>query len=80
MPLCSMVVEGFGASSCIHSAQVMRLRNERPMRVVIVDEPRRIRAFLPELEKLVDHGMAVLEQVNLIRLAGREQAVAAGAG
>jgi len=72
-------VEGFGASSCIHSTQVMRLCNERPVRVVIVDEPSRIRAFLPEVEKLVDHGMAVLEHVNLIRFAGREQAVAAGA-
>ena len=44
-------VEGFGASSCIHSAQVMRLRDERPVRIVIVDEAGRIRAFLPELDE-----------------------------
>ena len=46
--------EGFGASSRIHTARILSLSEDLPMVIVIVDAERKIRAFLPELDELVE--------------------------
>ncbi len=73
-------VEGFGASSRIHAGQVRRLRDERTVRIEMVDEAGRIRAFLPELDEIVGHGLAVLEAVTVISFAGAQFRATAAAG
>ena len=57
---------GFGASSRMHTAKVLRLSEDLPMVVEIVDKPERIAAFLPELDKLVGEGLITLEKVRVI--------------
>lgn len=57
---------GFGASSRIHSAKVLRLSEDLPMVVEIVDKPERIEAFLPELENMVKEGLITIEKVRVI--------------
>jgi uncharacterized protein len=59
-------LEGFGASSRIHTVKVLRLSEDLPMIIEIVDRPDRIAAFLPILDKMVTEGMITLEKVNIL--------------
>lgn len=57
---------GFGANSRIHTSKVLRLSEDLPVVVEIVDEEDRIEAFLPELEKWISEGLITLEKVRVI--------------
>jgi uncharacterized protein len=57
---------GFGANSRIHSAKVLRLSEDLPMVVEIVDTPERIQAFLPDLDEMIGEGLVTLEKVQVI--------------
>lgn len=59
-------MEGFGAHSRIHTTKILRLSQDLPVIVEIVDRPERIEAFLPVLEEMVDEGMMTLEKVRII--------------
>ena len=48
---------GFGANSRIHTAKLLRLSEDLPMVVEIVDQPDRIAAFLPLLDGLISEGL-----------------------
>lgn len=65
-------VEGFGASSRVHSTRLLSLSEDLPIAVVIVDAADRIRAFLPQLDELVREGLVTLDEVEVIRYVGRE--------
>jgi PII-like signaling protein len=57
---------GFGAHSRIHTAKVLRLSEDLPMVIEIVDQPERIAAFLPDLDTMIAEGLVTLERVRLI--------------
>jgi uncharacterized protein len=57
---------GFGASSRIHTAKILRLSEDLPMVVEIVDEPDKIAAFLPDLDGMIGEGLVTLERVRVI--------------
>jgi PII-like signaling protein len=58
-------VEGFGASSVVHTSRLLSLSEDLPVAVVIVDSEERVRAFLPRLDELVPEGRVVLDKVEL---------------
>ena len=64
---CTVVrgLAGFGAASRIHTAKIERLSMDLPIIVEIVDMPDKIRALLPEIEAMVDDGLATLEPVEV---------------
>jgi len=64
-------VEGYGASSRIHTTRLLSLSEDLPIAVIIVDREDRIRAFLPQLDELVAEGLVILDPVEVIRYAGR---------
>lgn len=64
-------IEGYGASSRIHTTRLLSLSEDLPVAVVIVDAEERIRAFLPELDELVTEGLVVIDPVEVIRYVGR---------
>ncbi|MEU6754893.1 DUF190 domain-containing protein [Streptomyces sp. NPDC046685] len=66
-------VEGFGASSLIHTVRLLSLSEDLPVAVVIVDSEERVRAFLPELDELVVEGLVILDDCEVIRYVGREK-------
>ena len=67
-------LEGYGASSRIHSARILSLSEDLPLAVVIVDREERIREFLSSrLDELQIDGLIVLEDVEVIRYAGRDR-------
>jgi uncharacterized protein len=63
--------EGFGASSRIHTSRLVSLSEDLPVIVIIIDEPAKIRAFLPQLEELVQEGLVVVDEVEVVRYVGR---------
>jgi uncharacterized protein len=71
--------EGFGASSRIHTSRLVSLSEDLPVIVIIVDEPAKIRAFLPQLEELVQEGLVLVDEVEVVRYVGRRGAQAPGA-
>jgi PII-like signaling protein len=58
---------GFGRSSRLHTAKILRLSEDLPFIVEIVDTEERINAFLPELERIMGSGLVTLEKVRVIR-------------
>ncbi|MEU6270963.1 DUF190 domain-containing protein [Streptomyces populi] len=67
-------VEGFGASSLIHTSRLLSLSEDLPVAVIVVDTEERIRAFLPRLDELVTEGLVILDPCEVIRYVGRDGA------
>ncbi|TAL08357.1 MAG: DUF190 domain-containing protein [Chloroflexota bacterium] len=65
-------IEGFGAKQHLHTTRILRLSEDLPVLIEIVDAEDRIRAILPELDEMVTGGMITLEPVEVIayRAAG----------
>ncbi len=59
-------VLGFGANSRLHTAKILRLSEDLPVVVEIVDEPQKISDLLGELDHLITEGMVTLEKVRVI--------------
>ena len=57
---------GYGAHSRIHSAKILRLSEDLPVVVEIVDEAAKIEAFLPVLDEMMAEGMVTVEPVRVI--------------
>src|SRR2546425_7264157 len=66
-------IEGFGAASRIHTAKILRLSEDLPIVIEIVDGEEKIRAALPELDALIEAagcgGLVTLERAEVIRYA-----------
>lgn len=58
-------VEGFGAHSRMHTARILRLSEDLPMVVEIVDTEEKIEAFLPLIDSAISEGLATLERVQV---------------
>lgn len=57
---------GFGADSRMHTAKILRLSEDLPIIVEIVDKPERIAEFLPELDAMIEEGLITLERARVI--------------
>ena len=68
-------VEGFGASSLIHTSRLLSLSEDLPVAVVVVDTEERVRAFLPQLDELVVEGLVIARRLRgrPVRGAGRRR-------
>ncbi len=58
---------GFGRSSHLHTAKILRLAENLPVVVEIVDSEEKIRGFLPALEGLVGSGLVTLEKIEALQ-------------
>jgi hypothetical protein len=65
-------VMGFGRHSVMHTAKILRLSEDLPMVVEIVDSLERIEAFLLLLDSMVPEGLVTLEQVRVIQYRSDE--------
>ena len=65
-------IEGFGASSLVHTQRLLSLSEDLPVAVVVVDTRERVEAFLPRIDELVGEGLVTLEEVEVVRYGGRE--------
>src|SRR5580765_4289254 len=66
---------GFGKSSRLHTAKILRLSMDLPLVIEIVDSEEKIQSFLPVLDPMMSGGLVTLEKVQVIDYrAGPESA------
>jgi uncharacterized protein len=58
---------GFGHSSRLHTAKILRLSEDLPIVIEIVDSEEKIDAFLPQLEGMMSSGLVTLEKVQVLQ-------------
>jgi len=59
-------VMGFGRNSILHTAKILRLSEDLPMVVEIVDSLEKVKAFMPQLGEMIQDGLVTLEEVKVI--------------
>ncbi|MFG2288651.1 DUF190 domain-containing protein [Streptomyces sp. NPDC048595] len=60
-------IEGFGATSVIHTQRLLSLSEELPVTIVVVDAQERVRAFLAQLDELLaGGGLVTLDACEMI--------------
>ena len=59
-------IEGFGADSHLHTSRILRLSEDLPVVIELVDTDERIDAVLPLLDEMVTEGMVTLERVHIV--------------
>jgi len=57
---------GFGKSSRLHTAKILRLSMDLPLVIEIVDSEEKLNAFLPVLDEMMKGGLVTLEKVRVI--------------
>lgn len=65
---------GFGKSSRLHTAKILRLSMDLPLVIEIVDSEEKINGFLPQLDKMIGGGLVTLEKVKVIEYRGEAKA------
>ncbi len=65
-------VMGFGKSSRLHTTKILRLSDDLPLIVEIVDGESKINGFLPILDEMMPTGLATLEKVRTVHYRGVE--------
>jgi len=58
---------GYGHSSRLHTAKILRLSEDLPIVVEIVDSKEKVEAFLPVLDAMMGSGLVTLERVQVLR-------------
>ena len=61
---------GYGKSSLLHTTKILRLSDDLPVIVEILDSEEKIDAFLPVLDQMMPAGLATLEKVRVIHYRG----------
>ncbi len=59
-------IEGFGAKAHLHTARILRLSEDLPVLIEVVDQEDRLRDVLPELDAMVADGLITLERVEVL--------------
>ena len=58
---------GFGKSSRLHTAKILRLSMNLPLVIEIVDSEEKINSFLPTLDTMIGGGLVTLENVKVVQ-------------
>ncbi len=58
---------GYGAASRVHTAKVLRLSDDLPMVIEIVDSREKIDELMPHVDEMVQEGLVTLERVEVIK-------------
>jgi uncharacterized protein len=63
-------VYGFGKRSLLHSASTLRLSEDLPLIIEVVEAEDKVMALIPELSKMVKGGLITVEEVKVLRHLG----------
>ena len=64
---------GFGKSSHLHTAKILRLSMDLPIVIEIVDSEEKVNEFLPALDEIMGGGLVTLERAKVIRYQDQEK-------
>ena len=59
-------IEGYGRAARLHTARILRLSEDLPILIEVVDREDRLRAVLPEVDAMVGGGLITLEKVEVM--------------
>ncbi|MFO7531303.1 MAG: DUF190 domain-containing protein [Candidatus Limnocylindrales bacterium] len=59
-------IEGYGRAARLHTSRILRLSDDLPILIEVVDREDRLRAVLPDIDALVGEGLITLEHVDVI--------------
>jgi PII-like signaling protein len=62
---------GFGHTSKLHTSKILRLSEDLPLVIEIVDNEDKIKAFLPILDEMMSSGLVTLEKVQVLQYGER---------
>ena len=65
---------GYGAHRRFHKEKRLSLSQDLPIILSVIDEEEKLRAYLPILEQMVDEGLVVLSDVEVIKYTHRLEA------
>jgi PII-like signaling protein len=71
---------GFGANSRLHTAKILRLSEDLPMVIEIVDGKDKIDELMPHIDEMVQEGLVTLERVQVIKYRGGDHDASRGTG
>src|ERR1700746_724796 len=60
-------IEGFGANSRIHTTSILRLSEDLPVKIEIIDVAERIEKFLPLLDEMVTEGLITVQDCEIVK-------------
>jgi hypothetical protein len=64
-------IEGFGAAARLHTTRLLRLSEDLPVLIEVVDQEDRVRGILPELDAMVGDGLVTLERIEVLTYRAR---------
>jgi PII-like signaling protein len=59
-------IEGFGATSHLHTARILRLSEDLPIVIEVADTAERIEAIMPRIDEMVSEGMVTIERIEVV--------------
>jgi len=62
---------GFGASSRLHTTKILRLSEDLPLVIEIVDSEEKINEFLPVLDNMMSSGLVTIEKVQVLHYGSK---------
>lgn len=71
-------IGGFGAHSVVHTTHILRLSEDLPLVVEVVDSPDQIERLLPILDEMVQEGLVTMERVRVVKYAAGPRPPSAG--
>ncbi len=63
---------GFGAESHLHTTQLLRLSQDLPVVVEVVDSQERIDSIMPRIDEMVQDGLITMERVDVVRYRAKK--------
>jgi len=67
-------VSGFGAHSVLHTASLLRLSQDLPMVIEVVDTDERAKQLVPILDEMVSEGLVTMEKVRVLKYTAQRKA------
>lgn len=64
-------VAGFGARSVLHTAHLLRLSEDLPVVIEVVDTEQKVEELVPILDEMVSEGLVTMEKVRVLKYAAR---------
>jgi len=68
-------IEGFGKTSIVHTASILRLSTDLPIVVEVVDTKERVESFKPKLDSIIKEGLITEEKVKIILYEGNQKEI-----
>ncbi len=71
-------IMGFGAGSHVHSTHILRLSQDLPIIIEIIDTQGKIDSMIPWIKDVIGKGLITIEKVHVLRYEGNKETVPAG--